>query len=130
VTGELVVQTRGLVKQLRGQPRLWLHAEPADQAAALAATLAGVARAELADGLLALDLRDPGPARAAAANKQMAGAGLEASEVRTARRPLREVLPEFTGGRTGGADSLRRRTGQPHARQSRRPRQQLTAKDR
>jgi ABC-type multidrug transport system ATPase subunit len=120
----------GSPAQLRGQPRLWLRAEPPDQAAAVAATLAGVLGAELADGLLGLDLRDPGPARAAAVNKQMVGAGLDVSEVRTARRALREVLLELTGGRTGGADSLRRRTGRRRNRQSRRQRQWLTGKDR
>jgi ABC-type multidrug transport system ATPase subunit len=120
----------GSPAQLRGQPRLWLRAEPPDQAAAVAATLAGVVGAELADGLLGLDLRDPGPARAAAVNKQMVGAGLDVSEVRTARRALREVLLELTGGRTGGADSLRHRTGQRRIRQSRQRRQGLTGKDR
>ena len=35
-------------------------------------------------------------------------AGLAVSEVRTARRSLREVFLELTGGRTGGADSVRR----------------------
>lgn len=67
-----------------------------------------MARAELAEGLLGLDLRDPGAARAAAVNQGLVGAGLEVSEVRTARRPLREVLLELTSGRTGGADSLRK----------------------
>lgn len=35
----------GTPAQLRGQPRLWLRAEPAGQAAAVAASLADVARA-------------------------------------------------------------------------------------
>jgi ABC-type multidrug transport system ATPase subunit len=115
----------GSPAQLRGEPRLWMRAEPTDQAAAVAATLAGVARAELADGLLGLDLVDPGAARAAAVNRGLVGAGLEVSEVRTARRPLREVLLELTSGRTGGADSLRHRPGQRRPgrfrRQPRRP---------
>jgi ABC-type multidrug transport system ATPase subunit len=119
----------GSPEQLRGQPRLWLRAEPADQAAAVAATLAGVARAELADGLLGLDLRDPGAARAAAVNRGLVGAGLEVSEVRTTRRPLREVLLELTSGRTGGADSLRHRTGRRPAKRPRRQRQGPTGKD-
>jgi hypothetical protein len=33
--------------------------------------------------------------------------GLEVSEVRTERRPLRDVFLELTGGCSGGADSLR-----------------------
>jgi hypothetical protein len=79
--------------------------------AVVAATLAGVARTELAGGRLGLDLRDHGAARAAAVNRGLVGAGLEVSEVRTVRRPLREVLLELTSGRTGGADSLRDRAG-------------------
>jgi ABC-type multidrug transport system ATPase subunit len=118
----------GSPEQLRGQPRLWLRAEPAEQAAAVAATLAGVARAELTEGLLGLDLRDPGAARAAAVNRGLVRAGLEVSEVRTARRPLREVLLELTSGRTGGADSLRHRAGRVG--RSRRQRQEPTGKDR
>jgi hypothetical protein len=34
-------------------------------------------------------------------------AGLEVSEVRAVRRPLREVFLMLTGRRTGGADSVR-----------------------
>jgi ABC-type multidrug transport system ATPase subunit len=128
--GRLLAQ--GTPAELRGRPRLWLRAEPAAQAAAVAATLTGVARAELADGILGLDLRDPGPAEAAAVNRQMVGAGLAVSEVRIARRPLREVLLELTGGRTGGADSLRQRAGRRHGRlfRRRRPRSAGKAEDR
>jgi ABC-2 type transport system ATP-binding protein len=41
--------------------------------------------------------------QAAAVNRRLVEAGLEVSEVRTERRPLREVFVELTGGRTGGA---------------------------
>ncbi len=125
--GRLLAQ--GSPAQLRGQPRLWLRAEPAGHAAAVAATLAGVERAELADGLLGLDLRDPGAARAAAVNRELVGAGLDVSEVRTARRPLREVLLELTSGRTGGADSLRNRAGPRHTGRFRRHRPGPGGKD-
>ena len=124
--GRLLAQ--GSPAQLRGEPRLWLRAEPAAEAAAIAAALAGVQRAEVAEGMLGVDLADPGPAGAAAVNKELVGAGVEVSEVRTARRPLREVLLELTGGRTGGADSLRQRAGRRHARQPRR-RQWLSGKN-
>jgi ABC-2 type transport system ATP-binding protein len=124
------VLAQGTPAELRGQPRLWLRAEPAAQAATVAATLAGVVRAELTDGLLGLDVSDPGPGRAAEVNKQMIASGLDVSEVRTARRPLREVLLELTGGRTGGADSLRHRTGQPHVRPPQRRWLARTDKDR
>ena len=113
--GRLLAQ--GTPAELRGQLGSGCAPSLRAQAAAVAATLAGVARAELTDGLLGLDVSDPGPARAAEVNKQMIASGLDVSEVRTARRPLREVLLELTGGRTGGADSLRHRASQPHARQ-------------
>jgi hypothetical protein len=45
--------------------------------------------------------------QAAAVNRQLVEVGLEVSEVRTERRPLRDVFLELTGGCSGGADSLR-----------------------
>jgi ABC-type multidrug transport system ATPase subunit len=102
----------GTPGQLRGQARLWVRAEPADRAAAVIAGLSGPDGAERAGELLSLALRDQGPdqgrSQAAAVNRRLVEAGLEVSEVRTERRPLRDVFVELTGGRTGGADSLRR----------------------
>ena len=49
-----------------------------------------------------------GPEEAAAVNRGLVSDGFQVSEVRTSRRPLREVFLELTGGRTGGAGSLRR----------------------
>jgi ABC-2 type transport system ATP-binding protein len=102
----------GTPGQLRGQARLWVRAEPADRAAAVIAGLSGLEGAERAGELLSLALRDQGPdqgrSQAAAVNRRLVEAGLEVSEVRTERRPLRDVFVELTGGRTGGADSLRR----------------------
>jgi ABC-2 type transport system ATP-binding protein len=101
----------GTPEQLRGAARLLVRAAPADQAAALAAALVGADRVERCDGALALALAEVTPARAAEVTRQLVDAGLEVSEVRTARRPLREVFLEVTGRRTGGADSVRPRSG-------------------
>ena len=99
----------GSPEQLRGQARLWVRAEPAGQAAAVAAGL-GLAAGRSGE-LLSLVLPEPGPGRAAAVNRQLVEAGLAVSELRTRRRPLREVFLELTGGRSGGADSLRSPAG-------------------
>jgi ABC-type multidrug transport system ATPase subunit len=108
----------GTPAELRGQARLWVRAEPAEQAAAVIAGLSGLDGVERAGELLSLALRDQSPGQAAAVNRYLVEAGLEVSEVRTERRPLRDVFVELTGGRTGGADSLRR----PAARRRRRRR--------
>jgi ABC-2 type transport system ATP-binding protein len=94
-------------ERLRGAAGLRVRAEPADQAAALAATLVGADQVELSDGSLTLALPDLTPAKAAAVTRQLVEAGLEVSEVRAVRRPLREVFLMLTGRRTGGADSVR-----------------------
>jgi ABC-2 type transport system ATP-binding protein len=101
----------GTPEQLRGAAGLRVRAEPADRAAVVAAGLAEVESVGVADGELAMAVRDVTPARAAAINRELVEAALEVSELRTARRPLREVFLELTGGRTGGADSVRRRIG-------------------
>ena len=109
----------GSPEQLRGQARLWVRAEPAGQAAAVAAGL-GLA-AGRSGALLSLVLPEPGPGRAAAVNRQLVEAGLAVSELRTRRRPLREVFLELTGGRSGGADSLRSPAGRRRRRGRRVP---------
>jgi ABC-2 type transport system ATP-binding protein len=104
----------GAPGHLRGQERLWVRAEPAGEAAVLAAGLAEVADVDLADGdgMLNLALReDARSAGAAAVNRQLVGAGLAVSEIRSGRRSLQDVFLDLTGGRTGGADSLRRPEG-------------------
>jgi len=109
----------GTPGQLRGDAALRIRAEPEDQAAAVASGLAWVDDVALADGALALALAEVTPARAAATNRELVGAGLEVSEVQTVRRPLRDVFLDLTGHRTGGADSLRpgRRARHRRARQ-------------
>ena len=99
----------GTPGQLRGATGLRVRAEPEDRAAAIASALAWVDEVAVADGALALALAELTPARAAAVNRELVGAGLAVSEVRAVRRPLREVFLDLTGRRTGGADSLRHR---------------------
>jgi ABC-type multidrug transport system ATPase subunit len=108
----------GTPGELRGQARLWLRAEPAERAAEVLDGLSGLDGAERTGELLSLALRADGlgqdglnadgRTQAATVNRELVEAGLQVSEVRTERRPLRDVFLELTGGRTGGADSLRR----------------------
>ena len=128
----------GTPGELRGQARLWLRAEPAERAAEVLAGLSGLEGAERTGELLSLALTEDGlntgglntgglnadgRAQAAAVNRELVQAGLQVSEVRTERRPLRDVFLELTGGRTGGADSLRpaRRSRRKPARRGRGP---------
>jgi ABC-2 type transport system ATP-binding protein len=109
----------GTPAQLRGAAHLLVRAEPADRAAAVASALAWVDEVALAGSELALTLAEVTPDRAADTNRELVGAGLSVSEVRTVRRPLREVFLELTGRRTGGADSVRARPGRRDQRQGR-----------
>ncbi len=111
----------GTPGQLRGQARVWVRAEPAGQAAAVVAELAGLEETERAGDMLSLVMREPGPSQVAAVNRQLVEAGLEVSEVRTERRPLRDVFLDLTGGRSGGADSLRPPAGKRKRRAGRAP---------
>jgi ABC-2 type transport system ATP-binding protein len=116
--------SEGTAEQLRGQARLWVRAEPAGQAAALVAELArldgtNVAETEQDGEMLSIAMREHGPSQAAAVNRQLVEAGLEVSEIRTERRPLRDVFLELTGGRSGGADSLRDPAGRRERRDRR-----------
>ena len=112
----------GSPAELRGAARLIVRAEPAGAAASLAAASTEVEQAELTDGRLALTLRQPGAAGAAAVNRELVGAGIEVSEMRTARRSLQQVFLDLTGGRTGGADSLRSPASRRRPRERRRQR--------
>ncbi len=111
----------GTPEQLRGAAGLRVRAEPQSRAAAVASTLAWVDDVALADGALALALAEVTPARAAATNRELVGAGLAVSEVREVRRPLRDVFLDLTGRRTGGADSLRPRPSRRSIRRRRAP---------
>lgn len=118
VIGGGTLLAEGSPGELRGQARLWVRAEPAAEAAAVACGLAGPDGVEQTGGMLSLVMPVPAAAGAAAVNRQLVEAGLQVSELRTRRRPLLQVFLELTGGRTGGADSLR----QPARRRLRRPR--------
>jgi ABC-2 type transport system ATP-binding protein len=101
----------GTPGQLRGATRLLVRADPEERAVAVASGLDWVDDVAVTDGALALALAEVTPARAAAITRELVGAGLAVSEVREDRRPLREVFLDLTGRRTGGADSVRSRTG-------------------
>jgi ABC-type multidrug transport system ATPase subunit len=118
----------GAPGDLRGQARLWLRAEPTERAAEVLAGLSGVEGAERAGELLSLALeeesqQDDYRTQAATVNRELVEAGLQVSEVRTERRALRDVFLELTGGRTGGADSLRRPARRHSARRAAKRRQ-------
>ncbi len=112
----------GPPSELRGRARLAVRAEPAGEAARLAAVLAEVNEAELSGGAVLMTLQDDSAAAAASINRQFVAAGLEVSEIRAARRSLQEVFLDLTGGRTGGADSLRGPRSRPKRREQRRRR--------
>lgn len=97
----------GTPDDLRGQEQLWLRAEPVSRSVTVAAALPGVSEAEVSDGMLRLAMSGLGAGRVAEVNRQLVAAGMQVSEIRTRRRPLRDAFLELTGGRTGGADSVR-----------------------
>lgn len=106
----------GSPEELRGQASLWVRAAPTDEAVVVAAAMSGVEGVERTGDLLRLALRRPEPQLVATVNRGLVEAGVDVTELRSGRRPLRDVFLELTGGRTGGADSVRDR---PHRRRSR-----------
>ena len=98
----------GSPEQLRGKPHLWVRSEPVDASAAVISGTAGVKSVTVSHGLLDVEIEPCESAEVAAVTRELVGAGFELSEVRTGRRSLREMFLERTGGRTGGAGSLRR----------------------
>jgi ABC-type multidrug transport system ATPase subunit len=121
VIGGGTMLAEGTPGELRGQARLWLRAKPAERAAAVAAGLAGLEGIEPEGEMFSLAMTEPGPDRAAWVNRQLVEAGLEVSELRTRQRPLQEVFLKLTGGRSGGADSLRPAAGKRKRRTRRTP---------
>lgn len=97
----------GSPEQLRGESHLWVRSEPVDRSVAVISAAAGVKSVAVSDGLLDVELDRCDRQEVAAVTRELVGAGVELTEVRTGRRSLREVFLERTGGRTGGAGSLR-----------------------
>jgi ABC-2 type transport system ATP-binding protein len=97
----------GTPEELRGRMHVWVRADPLDTAAVVAAGLPDVEAAEGSGELLSLVLHDVAETRVAAVNRGLVQAGVQVSELRSERRPLRDVFLELTGGRTGGANSAR-----------------------
>ena len=98
----------GSPEELRGKQHLWIAAEPIDASAAVASSAPGVTSVNVADGLLDVELEPCTPAEVATVTRELVDAGFAVSELRAGRRSLRAVFLERTGGRTGGAGSLRR----------------------
>ena len=110
----------GSPAELRGQARLWVRAGPPGRRP-WPRGCAGLDGIERAGELLSLVMPKPGAGRAAAVNRGLVEASLAVSELRTRRRPLREVFLELTGGHSGGADSLRPSAGRLRRRRWRTP---------
>jgi ABC-type multidrug transport system ATPase subunit len=102
------VLTKGAPLSLRGQPSLWVRAEPSAEAVALLAAIPEVEQVRVAQSprVLHVGLREPAPRSAARLNRHLVQAGLDVSELRTERRSLREVFLELTGRHPGGSGSL------------------------
>ena len=101
------ILAEGTPDELRGDAELRVRADPADEAAELAAGTPGVTSAELSDGALRLGLSGRDPDLPATVNRRLVGAGVAVTELGLVRRSLQEVFLKLTGRRTGGADSLR-----------------------
>jgi ABC-2 type transport system ATP-binding protein len=97
----------GSPERLRGEPMVFVRALPAPDAVRVAAAAPGVTAVREAGAELCLEMRDAGPAAVAAVACRMLDAGLDVTGIRVGRRSLEEAFLELTGGRTGGADSVR-----------------------
>jgi ABC-2 type transport system ATP-binding protein len=83
----------GTVDELRGRERLWLRAEPLEQAERLLAGLRGVEQVARSDGGLRV-AADPGAAPAI--NRALVEAGIAVGELRPERASLEQVFLELT----------------------------------
>jgi ABC-type multidrug transport system ATPase subunit len=91
--GALVAE--GTVDELRGRAGLRVRAEPAGAAARVIGAVPGVEAVSRVDGLLDVAVD---PARAAAINRALVEAGLDVSELYSAKASLEDVFLELTGG--------------------------------
>jgi ABC-type multidrug transport system ATPase subunit len=83
----------GTVDELRGRERLWLRAEPLDEAARLLSLLVAVDAVTRVDGGLRVAAE---PAAAPAINRALVEAGIAVSELRPERASLEDVFLELT----------------------------------
>ena len=83
----------GTVDELRGRERLWVRAEPLDEAARLLAVLLAVDAVTRVDGGLRVAAE---PAAAPAINRALVEAGIAVSELRPERASLEDVFLELT----------------------------------
>jgi ABC-type multidrug transport system ATPase subunit len=88
----------GTVDELRGRERLWVRADPLDDAARLLETLRGVEGVTHSDGGLRI-VADP--AAAATINRALVEAGIAVAELRPERASLERVFFELTEGGEG-----------------------------
>lgn len=94
--GALVAE--GTLAEFRGEGSLLVRAEPSDQAARIAAMLAGVEEVRMVDGTLRLATD---PERSGEITNKLVNAGIRVIEVRPERKSLEEVFLELTDGRDG-----------------------------
>jgi ABC-type multidrug transport system ATPase subunit len=84
----------GTVNELRGRERLWVRAEPLEQAEGLLRTLRAVEQVARSDGGLRITAD---PAAAPAINRALVEAGIAVGELRPERASLEKVFLELTG---------------------------------
>jgi ABC-2 type transport system ATP-binding protein len=89
--GKLVGQ--GTVEELRGRERLWIRAEPLEEAERVVANLQAVEQVSRVDGGLRIAAD---PAAAAGINRSLVEAGIDVGELRHERASLEKVFLELT----------------------------------
>jgi len=89
--GTLVAE--GTVEELRSRPHLRVRAEPLAEAERLVASLPGIERVAVVDGVLRVATD---PAGAATINRILVGAGVDVSELSVERASLEEVFLDLT----------------------------------
>lgn len=89
--GRLVAE--GPLTELRGEGGILVRAEPAEQAASIVSSIAGIGEVKERDGTLRLVAE---PERAPEIARELVSAGIELKELRPARRSLEEAFFELT----------------------------------
>ena len=101
----------GTPDSLRGDPRLDIQATPLQAAAEISVEVEQGAEV-VVDGERLRITAGGRRIDAAALNTALVEAGIDVTELRATRRSLEETFLALTGGRTGGADSMRKRIGE------------------